>query len=305
MYLNLAYWFENRALSKLSSLGVEGEWIYIKNIRIHLFRYQTSINPNVHSKTSSTADKIQLPPLVLVHGLGSGAVSYASFLKNSIPYFKRIIAPSAPGHGMSPNPSKSMTQDELYQIWELLLLQQAEVEPIIILGTSLGGAISLKFALKYPQHVKALILCSPAGAQLQTQDIDYIRANFRMTHWGDGGRFLKTLYHRPPRLWRLFGLFVRANLKRPIIQRFLSNLKAGAGLSPKELNGLKPPTLLFWGGRERILPSSFLDFYRTHLPSCVTFKYPPTFSHCPQLEEPEHLLTEILSWLQEISSEHI
>jgi pimeloyl-ACP methyl ester carboxylesterase len=241
-------------------------------------------------------DKIK-DPLVLVHGLGSSAGSYSQFILYASKYFDCILACSAPSHGMTPVHSSACHQEELYRVWEHYLLKASQERPIILMGNSLGGAVALRFSLSYPKRVKSLVLCSPAGAMLNASDIQFIRANFDMSSIWGGHRFLKKLFVKLPRFWMILGFFIRASLSRKEISSLLSVLKAGDGMDGNTLRTLQPPSLIFWGTEDQILPNRLLHYYKKHMPKTCSFVTHHKLGHSPQMEDGKLLLQEVIQWL--------
>lgn len=110
-------------------------------------------------------------PFILLHGNGQNG----SYFKNQIDYFSnryRVIALDTRGHGRSPRGTKPFTIEQfscdLYDFMEEL-----EISEAVILGFSDGANIAMKFAMKYPNKVKALILnggnLNPSGVKITTQ----------------------------------------------------------------------------------------------------------------------------------------
>ena len=110
-------------------------------------------------------------PFILLHGNGENA----SYFKHQIDYFSdryRVIALDTRGHGKSPRGTKPFTIEQfscdLYDFMESL-----EIASAVILGFSDGANIAMKFAIKYPNKVKALILnggnLNPKGVKRTTQ----------------------------------------------------------------------------------------------------------------------------------------
>ena len=60
-------------------------------------------------------------------------------------------------------------------------------------------------------------------------------------------------------------------------------------LKPHMLARIGVPTVLVWGGADRLLPASGLDFFRAHLPAHAIIAAPPSFGHCPFLDMPDEL----------------
>lgn len=110
-------------------------------------------------------------PFILLHGNGEDG----SYFRNQIDYFSgryRVIALDTRGHGKSPRGTAPFTIElfshDLYGFMESL-----EISCAIILGFSDGANIAMKFAIKYPNMVKALILnggnLNPEGVKRTTQ----------------------------------------------------------------------------------------------------------------------------------------
>jgi len=102
------------------------------------------------------------PALVLLHGVGSGAASWAAQLDSFAARF-RVIAWDAPGYGESAplapaTPSAADYADALASFLDALGVATA-----IVVGHSLGALIAASFARRHPARVRALILGDPAS----------------------------------------------------------------------------------------------------------------------------------------------
>lgn len=296
--MNVAALWERLTTITLWSQGVRSRWLELDAYRIYSLIYSPSRPPLIDGR------------VVCVHGLGSSGAAYGALMPHLKNTWREVWSPSAPGHGLSvtqnakmgesAHHSSSSTQHALYLAWEDILLQLSDEAPIDLIAISLGGAISIRFAARYPERVTRLILCSPAGARLDEKDIEHLRSVFRMTERGDGMRFLRTLYHRPPWWSWWLSRLVQKSLSAPHAQEIINQLKPGDGLDSQEISDLTMPTLLIWGGRERVLPPSSLPYLVRHAPSQLTLKQPPHLSHSPQRECPEELAQLILTWIDDL-----
>ena len=95
-------------------------------------------------------------PFLLLHGNGEDS----TYFRHQISYFSnkyRVIAIDTRGHGNSARGTAPFTieqfADDLNE-----LMTQLQIPQAIILGFSDGANIAMKFVLKYPHKVKALIL---------------------------------------------------------------------------------------------------------------------------------------------------
>ncbi len=121
-------------------------------------------------------------PFILLHGNGEDG----SYFKNQVDHFSdryRVISLDTRGHGKSPRGAAPFTIEQfscdLYDFMEKL-----EIPSAILLGFSDGANIAMKFAVKYPDKVKALILnggnLNPGGVKRSVQipiEIGYRIAN--------------------------------------------------------------------------------------------------------------------------------
>lgn len=110
-------------------------------------------------------------PFILLHGNGEDG----SYFIHQIEYFSdryRVIAPDTRGHGKSPRGTKPFTMEQFaHDLWDFM--ESLELSSAIILGFSDGANIAMKFALEYPDKVRALILnggnLNPDGVKRATQ----------------------------------------------------------------------------------------------------------------------------------------
>jgi pimeloyl-ACP methyl ester carboxylesterase len=101
-------------------------------------------------------------PLVLLHGIGSGAASWVQQLE-ALGANRRVLAWDAPGYGMSTPvaPESPVASDYASVLTEWL--DALHIERCVLVGHSLGAIIAGAFAAIHPQRVSGLLLLSPAG----------------------------------------------------------------------------------------------------------------------------------------------
>ena len=114
-------------------------------------------------------------PFFLHHGLTSSCEMWHPHLP-WLTWKYQVILMDARGHGMTTAPAG----DDHYS-WEIMaadvnrLLEHQGIERAIIGGLSMGGGVSLAFALNYPQKVRALILCDSAGVGVRSPQMQVTR----------------------------------------------------------------------------------------------------------------------------------
>jgi pimeloyl-ACP methyl ester carboxylesterase len=110
-------------------------------------------------------------PLVLLHGIGSNAGSFAP-LMDALGDARTTVAWDAPGYGGSDPLRVDWPSATDYAGALGKLLQELDLRRVVVVGHSLGALIAARFATLHSEHTAGLIALSPAagyGALPQTQ----------------------------------------------------------------------------------------------------------------------------------------
>ena len=101
------------------------------------------------------------PPIVMLHGLGAQLHHFNYALVDELARDTRVIALDRPGSGYSVRESgKAITLEEQADA-VIALLDVLGVGRALLVGHSLGGALSLTIALRHPSRVAGLALVAP------------------------------------------------------------------------------------------------------------------------------------------------
>jgi pimeloyl-ACP methyl ester carboxylesterase len=238
-----------------------------------------------------------LPSIVLLHGLGSAATAFGPLLTRLLPQAGRVLAPDLPGHGFSHPPPESLTPARLYAaVCEAL--EALVPEPMVLVGTSLGGALALRYALEHPARLAALALVSPAGAHMTPREWDELRGVFAIDSADGARRLLQRLYHRAPWYLPVLAPGLREVMQRAAVRDVMGAATPDDLPTPDSLRQLSMPILLLWGQSERLLPASSLDYFRRHLPEHALIEEPAGFGHSPHFDDPTRLAARLLTFAQ-------
>ncbi len=101
------------------------------------------------------------PTIVMIHGLSGQLQHYTYALMDELADEFHVVAVDRPGCGYSTRDSADVASLPEQARMIHAFLQDRGIENAILVGHSLGGAISLAMALDYPQSVQALALLSP------------------------------------------------------------------------------------------------------------------------------------------------
>jgi pimeloyl-ACP methyl ester carboxylesterase len=100
------------------------------------------------------------PVLVCLHAIGHGGGDFAA-LSRALPEW-RVLAVDFPGHGRSGDDSSPVSAIRYEQLVAALLVE-LQLERVVILGNSIGGATAIRVAAASPERVRALVLANPGG----------------------------------------------------------------------------------------------------------------------------------------------
>jgi len=101
-------------------------------------------------------------PLVLLHGIGSGAASWVQQF-DGLGASRRLLAWDAPGYGASSPVDAESPVAAHYATVLKDWLDALGIERCVLVGHSLGAIIAGAFAAAHSQRVAGLLLLSPAG----------------------------------------------------------------------------------------------------------------------------------------------
>ncbi|MFA5561205.1 MAG: alpha/beta hydrolase [Eubacteriales bacterium] len=183
-------------------------------------------------------------PLVMLHGNGEDG----RIFERQVAFFSRfyrVITPDTRGHGQSPRGEGAFTLARFAEDLHVLL-QALGLERVHLYGFSDGGNIALLLALKYPTVVEKLVLgganLSPAG--LKSRCLWQVKKEY--LRWSIKERLHRCAL-RPGKADR------RAAWEEARRRRELFGLMAKEPhLRPRDLTGIRAPTLVMAGTRDLI-----------------------------------------------------
>ncbi len=239
-----------------------------------------------------------LPPVVLVHGLGSSGTPFARVMKRLRPFVKRVVALELPGHGFSEQPTSTLTPDFLFDA-ATEALDGITGDPFVLVGNSMGGAVALRYAIDRAKRVRALGLMSPAGAQGSAEDLASVLHAFEAKTPREARALLRRIYHKQPWFLPLVALEFPSLLARKPIRDIIETATLEHAVTPEELRALEMPVLFVWGRSERLLPKAYFDYFRENLPRHARILEPDAVGHCPHFDDPAGVAELVLDLARE------
>jgi pimeloyl-ACP methyl ester carboxylesterase len=254
---------------------------------------------NIRYLTAGEVD----PPLVLLHGVGDSAVDW-SWVLPALGSKHRVIAPDFPGSGDSAKPEREYTLEFLTNFLADFL-KALEIPRAVLIGNSLGGLISLRWALANPDQVAALVLVDSMGF---SQIVNPVLANLTWPWFGELAiAWSKTPLGAKQRAWSRAALLFaqpsqippawlaeqeRLGLLPGFLEANLSILRSQVHVLGQRqiildsLPQLQIPTLVVWGINDYVLPNYQAEDALKRLPQ-GHLALIPNCGHLPQVERPD------------------
>ncbi|GGM89300.1 hydrolase [Terrabacter tumescens] len=274
------------------------------------------------------ADGPEPPPVVLVHGLGGSHLNWVG-IAPALAERRRVVALDLPGFGLTP----ALGRDTSVNHNAALLSRFAHAvlgRPVVLVGNSMGGMVSLLLADRRPEQVVGLGLVDPALPNPGARPDPQVAATFAMyavprvgemvltrynTRFSDRQRVLGTVALCFADPSRADDAVVEAGVELAAWRRSLPDPEGeflGAARSllrvlrgrreyDRIMRELKVPVLLIHGTRDRLVPISAARRAARLNPGWAT-AYLDGMGHTPQLEAPEDVLGHLEPWLDSLDA---
>ncbi len=249
------------------------------------------------------------PVLFLIHGVCSSLNTWDMWVKELGSYY-RIIRIDLPGFGFSSGRDYSNIYDPVKGV-EFMdkLIGALGIDKLFLVGNSIGGFVSWRYTLKYPQKVDKLILIDPVGYNQPVPRIVKFASN----------PFIRPLARRGmPRLF--FNIAVRqvfgdqSKLTNEIKERYFELAMYGRNKSAyvefftvmrklcqskdlsKGINEIKTQTMVMWGTKDKWVPYHYFQKWRKDLKNGTFVDYVGV-GHTPMEEIPKQTANDAHKFL--------
>jgi pimeloyl-ACP methyl ester carboxylesterase len=256
---------------------------------------------NVHYKDTGPQDA---PVVLLLHGFGSSLQTWDQWAAQLEKHY-RVIRLDLPGFGLT-GPSPLHDYSESGDLATLThFVDKLGLASFSIVGHSMGGKMAWNLAAAEPDRVKALVLMAPDGFP-EAKDIGtkpyavpaimglmkfclpkYLVRKSIEPAFFDANALSDSLVDR------YYDMLRAPGVREAILER--SNQTIYTDPVPR-LKKITAPTLLIWGDRDRMIPSSNAQSYANVLSSSKTVLL-LNLGHLLQEEQPERALVHVTDFL--------
>ena len=278
-----AYWTPDRSVESLKARWAPppSQFVSVAGMQVHLRDEGPRDDPL---------------PLVLLHGTSSSLHTWEGWTQ-ALKGQKRVISFDLPGFGLTGPAPDGNYRIENYVAFLTAVLDHLGVQTYVLAGNSLGGYVAWASSLANPQRVQRLILVDSAGYSYPSSSVPLA---FRIARtpvlgslfgqvlprsiveksvanvYGDANKVSKELVDR------YYDLSTRAGNRQAPVQRFK---QTQPGLLAERIVELKMPTLILWGGKDRLIPPELGTRFSKEIAGSQLVVF-PELGHVPQEEAP-------------------
>jgi pimeloyl-ACP methyl ester carboxylesterase len=229
------------------------------------------------------------PPVALIHGAG-GSHQHWLHQVRGLPS-SRAIALDLPGHGRSEGDGRDSIV--AYGDWLVTFLDAAGLEEAVLVGHSMGGAIALDVALRYPPRVAGLGLVA-TGARLRVAPV--ILEGFRQQP--DATVDLISRWAFGPDVPEATLRMGRSQMAQTPAEVFYNDFAACDAFDAMDhLAKIEAPALVMCGTADKMAPVKYATFLRNQIAG-ASLHLVEGAGHMVMVERPEEVTAALSGFVE-------
>lgn len=249
--------------------------------------------------------------LVLVHGFAASVHAWRPWVDRLDDEY-RLIAIDLPGHGLTKAPKDYKASLDRNAELVAALAEHAGVGQFVLAGNSMGGAVSLSFAMKHPERLTALVLVDAAGWPGEEGETRSGPPGvFSMLNSGVGRFFLKLF---DVEMFAVDGLksayLDEAMVTDEVVKRYTDlamaeghrdilltqNSRPGTPWTPADFAKIRMPVLVMSGEQDNLIPVDDARAIAKAIPDAKLVTYPEG-GHLPMEQLPDETVSDLKAFL--------
>jgi pimeloyl-ACP methyl ester carboxylesterase len=288
------YWAPDRSVEELKArwAPLPSQFVAIEGMSVHLRDEGPRDDPS---------------PLLLLHGTSSSLHTWEGWASR-LRARHRVISVDLPGYGLTGPFPDGDYRSAHYARFIGELLDERGVKHAVLVGNSFGGQVALETTLAMPDRVDKLILVDALG---YPPDPTSVPIGFRVAKMPALNRLMQFVLPRrmvedsvrnvygdpgkvtPALVDRYYDLTLRAGNRASLPERFKHQPTAD---SARRIATIKVPTLILWGGRDRLIPPSNAARFQHDIAGSRLFIF-PALGHVPQEEDPAGTVAAAMAFI--------
>ena len=249
-------------------------------------------------------------PLVLLHGTSASLHTWDGWVTD-LKDTRRVIRFDLPAFGLTGPDSQNDYSLEAYVRLVERVVNAMGIQNFVLVGNSLGGQVAWATAAALPHRVRQLVLVDASGYPPVPQSIPI---GFRIVRipglrWlaevvlprGVIQASLRNVYGDPAKVTpalvdRYYELTLRQGNRQALAYRFDQMQKADVSKGLAAIRKLKLPTLILWGGKDRLIPVENGRKFAADIAGSQLVVF-DDLGHVPQEEDPQRTVQALRKFL--------
>jgi len=245
-------------------------------------------------------------PIVLLHGTSASLHTWEGWA-SALRQERRVVRFDLPGFALTGPNAQNDYSMPVYVKFVIDTVNALGIQRFVLAGNSLGGQIAWATAAAHPDRVAKLILVDASGYAIAQRDMpigfklatmpvarDLMRVTLPRGVVEDS---LRNVYGDPakvtPELVDLFADMTRRSGNRQALSR---RLEQGYTGDVAQIRALKVPTLILWGGRDRLIPPDNARRFEKDIAGSKLVMF-DDLGHVPHEEDPARTVAEVQRFL--------
>lgn len=245
-------------------------------------------------------------PIVLLHGTSASLHTWEGWARD-LSRTRRVIRFDLPGFALTgPHPKDDYSIDA-YVRFVAGVMDALGVQRFVLGGNSLGGQIAWATAHAHPQRVTRLVLVDAAGYPFEPSSvpIGFQLARIpalapvlqRTLPRGVVEGSVRNVYGDPSKVTpELVDLYYDMTLREGNRRALGLRMAQRWAVQPERIAQLKLPTLVLWGGQDRLIPPDSAQRFAKDIAGARLVVW-NELGHVPQEEDPARTVAEVRRFL--------
>lgn len=282
---------------------IKGKFAEIQGAKI-FYSYTQPRGDGAHNRAGLKAD--ELPPIILIHGLGASAFSF----RRNIPELARdtrVIAMDLKGFGLSKEYSNKDLSFHAEAELVVALMNSLQIPRAILVGHSLGGSIAALVAAQYPDRIDRLVLIDSATLYITRPWVTRLLHGRLLSHlaYQVGGPDRKRVRQLLLKSYADKSKVTETDVDSYVFPFHVKNSGESLRLFLTTTNPnknalfahIQSPTLILWGAEDTFIDPSVRDFLHQQIRNSKVVVIKGA-GHAVQEEKPEEVNREIIDFIK-------
>lgn len=298
----VATWAPDRPVAELTARWAQppSKFMAVQGLQVHL-------RDEGPRDTGAPGTPDSALPIVLLHGTSASLHTWDGWARD-LRGERRVVRFDLPGFALTGPNAQEDYSIAAYVKFVTAMVDSLGIHRFVLAGNSLGGQIAWATAAALPDRVAKLILVDASGYGLDPKSVPlgFVLAGTPLVRdlmaytlpRGIVENSVRSVYGHPekvtPELVDLyFDMTQRAGNRRALSRR----IQQGYAGEVTQIKALKLPTLILWGGRDRLISPDHGQRFATDISGSRLVVF-DDLGHVGQEEDPERTVAEVKRFLK-------